>query len=76
MAILSLSQLEGWRLADPSRDLRGLPLVDSSGSTLGTIVELKVNTRTDRVEFVVLSNGEAYPVSRLERERDAVRLGE
>ncbi len=76
MAILSLSQLKDWRLADPSRDLRGLPLLDSSGRSLGTIVELKVNTRTDRVEFVVLSNGEAFPVSRLERERDAVRLGE
>jgi hypothetical protein len=56
MAFVSLSKLPGWRLADPSQDLRGCPLSD------GTITDLVVNTDTDEIEKVVLDNGRAFPV--------------
>jgi sporulation protein YlmC with PRC-barrel domain len=74
MAVLPLSELSGWKLADPSEDLRGLPLADPAGHPLGTITELAVDTETNLIERVVLDDGTAHHVRRLHREGDVVYL--
>ncbi len=68
MAILPLRELPRYRLADPSQDLRGLAVFDESGRTLGTIVELKVDTLTDHVVLAVLDNGHVLSPRKLRRD--------
>jgi hypothetical protein len=74
MAILPLSALPGWRLADPACDLRGRKLLDRDGRELGTVTELSVNTETDLVEAVVLDTGLAFRPSKLRLDGGAVHL--
>jgi hypothetical protein len=74
MAILSLSVLPGWRLADPSQDLRGRRLLDRVDRSLGTITALMVNTETDLVESIVLDSGQSFPLRKLYLEGESVRL--
>ncbi len=54
MARLPLSKLEGWRLADPALDPRGLELQDASGRKLGIIADLLVNTQSEVVDGLLL----------------------
>ena len=74
MAILPLSQLDGWSLADPARDIRGRQVVSAGGRLLGVVTELAVNTETEFVEHAVLDNGRALSLRDLEPEGDALRL--
>ncbi len=57
MARVPLSQLEGWTLENRENDVRGWPLRDANGQTLGVITELLVNTDTHLVETLTLDNG-------------------
>ncbi len=74
MAVLPLSQLAGWRLADPSQDLRGRQIVDRDGSVIGTVTELPVNTETELIDHIVLDNGYAVPLRRIEIDGKTLRL--
>lgn len=74
MAILPLSQLAGWELADPSQDMRGRKVIDQHGREIGTVTDLSVNTETDLVESVVLDNGLAFHPHKLRLDGDAVHL--
>ena len=74
MAMRPLRDLPGWRLADPSQDVRGLPVLDESGQKLGTVAELVVNTLTDFIQDVVLDTGLAFPVRKLERNGREIRV--
>jgi sporulation protein YlmC with PRC-barrel domain len=76
MAVLPLSELPGWRLADPAEDLRGLPVLDENGMEVGIVAELPVDTDTDLIETVVLDNGNAYSVRRLRRDGQTLHLQE
>jgi sporulation protein YlmC with PRC-barrel domain len=74
VAILPLSELPGWRLADPAQDLRGRTLLDQDGRAIGTVTELAVNTETELVEAIVLDTGLAFPPHKLRLDGDGVHL--
>jgi hypothetical protein len=74
MARLRLSRLPECRLADPAQDLRGLELTGPDGKPAGKIVELIVNTLTDRADGVVLDNGLQFRLRDLSRNGSAVHL--
>lgn len=66
MAILPLSQLSGWKLADANQDLRGRRLIDENGDFVGTVAEMTVDTETEFVHSIVLDDGRAF-IARLLR---------
>src|ERR671933_104028 len=61
MAHQPLSQLDDWELVHPDQDLRGRQLLDQSGTPLGTVRELIVDTDEERADAIVLDNGAEYP---------------
>jgi sporulation protein YlmC with PRC-barrel domain len=76
MAILPLSELPGWKLADPADDLRGLTVVDEDGVRLGAVAELPVDTDSNLIEMVVLDTGAAYSIRLLRRDGQTLHLQE
>jgi stress response protein YsnF len=56
----SLSRLASWALDRREDDIRGWALRDMSGQKLGTVGELIVDTNTEHVSQIVLSNGKQY----------------
>jgi sporulation protein YlmC with PRC-barrel domain len=74
MAILPLSQLTGWKLADPGQDLRGRRLLDERGDVLGTVIEMAVNTETNFVQSVILADGRAFSARLLRLEGNALSV--
>jgi uncharacterized protein (TIGR02271 family) len=56
-------------LEDQEQDIRGWPVQDEAGGTIGTVSDLMLNTDTELVDFVVLDDGNEYPV-------DDLRLGD
>lgn len=56
-------------LEDQEQDIRGWPVQDRAGNTLGTVSDLMLNTDTEIVDFAVLDDGDEYPV-------DDLRIGD
>ncbi len=52
-------------LEDNEQDIRGWPVQDREGNTVGTVDDLMLNTDTELVDFVVLDDGNEYPVNDL-----------
>src|SRR4051794_31897709 len=57
----ALSRLPSWELDRNEEDVRGWPLRDGSGNMLGTVDELIVDTDTQYVTQVVLTDGRKFP---------------
>jgi len=57
----ALSRLPSWELDRNEEDVRGWPLRDGGGNLLGTVDELIVDTDTQYVSQVVLSDGRKFP---------------
>ncbi len=74
MAVRSLRELKGWRLQDSALDIRGQVVVDHDGRTLGTVVDLGVNTMTELAESALLDTGLSFPLHRLERNGTGLQL--
>ena len=72
MAILPLSQLSGWKLADANQDLRGRKLLDENGDVVGTVAEMTVDTETEFVHSIVLDDGRAFIARLLRLEGNAL----
>jgi sporulation protein YlmC with PRC-barrel domain len=70
----SLSKLETWKVCAEYPDVRGWKLVDDTGSSLGIIRDLVVNTETEEVERIVLDSRAEYPVTDLEVTGEVVRV--
>jgi uncharacterized protein (TIGR02271 family) len=56
-------------LEDNEQDIRGWPVQDQAGNTVGNVSDLMLNTDTELVDFVVLDDGTEYPV-------DDLRIGD
>lgn len=67
-----LHELDDYKLADRSQDLRGHALITYDGHRLGTIQRMLVGPDRDRVAALVLEDGRGVPVEDIEiRDGDA-----
>lgn len=57
MAKATLSELDDYELVNESQDVRGWPLVDEAGSSLGIITEFIADTDSEYVTSLVIDNG-------------------
>jgi hypothetical protein len=57
----ALSRLRSWELDRPEEDIRGWPMRDGAGNTLGTVDELIIDTETQYVAQVMLTDGRSFP---------------
>ena len=69
-----LENLSHWELEDHSQDIRGRPLMTSSGERLGYIEDMLVDRDEERVAAVRLRDGRALPVEPLEIRNEVVIL--
>jgi hypothetical protein len=58
-----LSQLADWQLENRDQDIRGWPVQDEAGNTVGTVREMIGNTDVQYVDAIVLDNGAEIPTS-------------
>jgi sporulation protein YlmC with PRC-barrel domain len=65
MAHVNLSETTDWSLADDAQDIRGFEAVDASGTRLGRVQHLIVDTATETVSTVLLEDGTGIPVADL-----------
>ena len=73
MAVLPLSQLPDWEVAEREKDIRGRRIVDGACRVLGTIEDLIVDTDAQRVEAVLTREGRVLPAAPLHiRDSDVV----
>ena len=70
----TLDSLGDWELQDAGQDIRGRPLVTTTGERIGTIDDLLVDRENERVAGVRLTGGEVFPVEPLVIEDDDVVL--
>lgn len=66
MARKPLAQLPDWELVHGEDDIRGQVLMDESGSRIGTVTELILDTDVGRVVEIVLDNGDRYSADRID----------
>lgn len=66
MALVKLSELDGWEVEYPDQDIRGYPVVDPQGKALGTVQELLVNLVTEEAEAVLIEQGQHLPLTEIE----------
>jgi uncharacterized protein (TIGR02271 family) len=69
-----LSQLDDWVLENKDQDIRGRTVKDESGTPIGKVDEMIVNTDTGYVDAIVLEDGAEIPTSDIRIENDAVYL--
>jgi|GEM_PF-1882116 len=72
MPRVRLSDTRDWELTDSDHDLRGRDLWDAHGHRLGEIRDMIVDTDSQRVDTVVLENGDEYRTQDLSIGDDAV----
>lgn len=72
--LTALERLDRWELEHDSQDVRGWPLLSSSGERIGTIQEMLVDRDRERVAAIRLDDGRALPVEPLEIRGDVVIL--
>jgi uncharacterized protein (TIGR02271 family) len=66
MSRAPMSRLDDWQLENDDQDIRGWPVRDPQGATLGTVTELIGNTDTGQVDTIVLDTGAEIDTSRIE----------
>lgn len=71
MGRFKLSQTDDWEIENENQDIRGWTVRDAAGDDLGTVADLVANTDSERVERVVLDNGNEYAAADIEL-RDGV----
>ena len=62
MAIKPLAELEDFNLVNSDQDCRGWAAMDASGTRVGTVKEMLVDTDRELVTALVLDNGQQVPV--------------
>lgn len=67
-----LSQLDDWQLEYASQDIRGQNVLDGSGTLIGTVREMIVNTDVELVDAIVLDDGTEIPANDFELRDGAV----
>jgi uncharacterized protein (TIGR02271 family) len=75
MVTAALSQLDDYQLVNKDQDIRGWPVRDPAGQSLGKVKELMVDTDAERVAIIVLESGATYPVEDISLGDHAVVLG-
>lgn len=63
MAFKSLSELDDYQLANSDQDCRGWDVVNASGTRVGTVREMLVDTESERVTALELDSGAQIPVN-------------
>jgi sporulation protein YlmC with PRC-barrel domain len=66
MTRTALSRLDDWELEFGDQDVRGWPIQDASGSQLGTVQDMIVNTDTAFVDALLTDDGREIPVSEIQ----------
>lgn len=66
MTRAALSTLDDWELEFGDQDVRGWPIQDASGSQLGTVQDMIVNTDTEFVDALLTDDGREIPVSEIQ----------
>lgn len=74
MAHVLLSETDDWKLVHDEQDLRGRDLLDAAGMRIGQIDDMVVNTDTQHVDQVILTDGTRHPAADLDIEGEAVYL--
>ena len=74
MAHVLLSDTDDWQLVHDEQDLRGRDLLDAGGLRIGQIADMVINTETEHIDEVVLTDGARYPAADLDIEDEAVYL--
>lgn len=78
--LVPLRQLGGYRIADGAPDVRGWNVVTGEGSTVGTVVDLVVDTHAETIRYLVVSGsgepGALVPIgySRVDKRNQRVVL--
>ena len=67
-----LEDLGDWKLVNEDQDIRGRPLVDENGMTIGEIEEMIVDLDEEKVAAIRLEDGRVCAVENLEIEDDRV----
>ena len=75
MSKVELSRSDEWELVHDSQDIRGWPVVDGSGKTVGTVKELIVDTDEERVTSLVLDTGATIPAREVHLGENVVSVG-
>lgn len=71
-----LDRLDDYQLSDASKDIRGLPLVDTDGRRIGVIEELLVDGDRNEVAAIRLKDGRCTAVEPLDIHEDVVVYGD
>jgi uncharacterized protein (TIGR02271 family) len=67
------SMSDEWELEDPEQDVRGRTVVDQTGSPIGTVTDMLVDSATESIDAVVLDSGRELPMNALDVDADTVR---
>lgn len=65
MAFKSLSELDDYKLSDSDQDCRGWDVVNASGTQIGKVREMLVDTERERVTALELDSGAQIPASEI-----------
>jgi sporulation protein YlmC with PRC-barrel domain len=63
MAFKTLSELDDYQLTHSEQDCRGWDVVNASGTQIGTVREMLVDTESERVTALELDSGAQIPVN-------------
>lgn len=74
MSRVPLSETGEWQLKNSEQDIRGHHVVDDSGTRVGTVDEMIVNTEARRVDAIILDDGREVAASDIHIGDDAVYL--
>ncbi len=66
MAHKRLSDLSDYKLTHSSQDIRGHSMMDADGNKIGTVDDLIVDTNSNRVDTIVLNDGQEFSASEIE----------
>lgn len=66
MAHKRLSKMDDYDLVHSSQDIRGHSMMDADGNTIGTVDDLIVDTNANRVDTIVLDDGQEFSASEIE----------
>ena len=66
MARFSINQSDDWHVVYGNQDVRGWPVQDAAGETVGHVSDLIADTDSKLVETVELDNGTEYPARDVE----------
>ena len=74
MARFRLQDTDDWQLVHDEQDVRGWQVLDVTGAALGTVEDMIVDDREERVDALVLSDGREVAARDVHLGDDAVYL--